>query len=106
MPECADVPRDYLVAVWTFRPVPIHSPAAPRSSTATPSSWLVRLHGIDAPELDQPFWWRGQQLVGGMMALAEVLTVQSGRARPVSVPPTRTKRFGSLQHWRDRASLG
>ena len=29
---------------------------------------LVRLHGIDAPELDQPFWWRGQQLVGGMMA--------------------------------------
>ena len=31
---------------------------------------LVRLHGIDAPELDQPFWWRGQQLVGGMMALA------------------------------------
>jgi endonuclease YncB( thermonuclease family) len=25
---------------------------------------LVRLHGIDALELDQPFWWRGQQLVG------------------------------------------
>jgi endonuclease YncB( thermonuclease family) len=20
---------------------------------------LVRLHGIDAPELDQTFWWRG-----------------------------------------------
>jgi endonuclease YncB( thermonuclease family) len=37
---------------------------------------LVRLHGIDAPELDQPFWWRGQQLAGGTMALAalEALT--------------------------------
>jgi len=37
---------------------------------------LVRLHGIDAPELDQPFWWQGQKLMGGMMALAalEVLT--------------------------------
>jgi hypothetical protein len=24
---------------------------------------LVRLHGIDAPELDQTFWWRGQRTV-------------------------------------------
>ena len=31
---------------------------------------LVRLHGIDAPELDQTFQWRGQQIVCGTMALA------------------------------------
>jgi endonuclease YncB( thermonuclease family) len=23
---------------------------------------LVRLHGIDAPELVQTFWWRGQEI--------------------------------------------
>jgi len=39
---------------------------------------LVRLHGIDAPELDQPFWWRGQQLVGGMMALAALEAPTAG----------------------------
>jgi endonuclease YncB( thermonuclease family) len=27
---------------------------------------LVRLHGIDAPELDQTFWWRNQQLGCGI----------------------------------------
>ena len=26
---------------------------------------LVRLHGIDAPEQDQPLWWHGQKLMGG-----------------------------------------
>jgi endonuclease YncB( thermonuclease family) len=37
---------------------------------------LVRLHGIDAPELDQTFWWRGQQIACGTMSLAflEMLT--------------------------------
>jgi hypothetical protein len=31
---------------------------------------LVRLHGIDVPELDQTFWWRSQQIACGTMALA------------------------------------
>jgi hypothetical protein len=37
---------------------------------------LVRLHGIDTPELDQTFWWRGHQIVCGTMSLAalEALT--------------------------------
>ncbi len=39
---------------------------------------LVRLHGIDAPELDQPFWWRSQQLEGGMMALAALEALTAG----------------------------
>ena len=39
---------------------------------------FVRLHGIDAPELDQPFWWRGQQTMGGMMALAALEALTAG----------------------------
>lgn len=37
----------------------------------------IRLHGIDAPELDQTFWCRGRELACGAMALAalEVLLV-------------------------------
>jgi endonuclease YncB( thermonuclease family) len=38
----------------------------------------VRLHGIDALELDQPFWWRGQQMAGGMMALAALEALTAG----------------------------
>jgi len=36
----------------------------------------IRIHGIDAPELDQMFWWRGRHRACGTMALAalEVLT--------------------------------
>lgn len=39
---------------------------------------LVRLHGIDAPELDQTFWWRGQKLVCGTMALAALEALTAG----------------------------
>ena len=39
---------------------------------------LVRLHGIDTPELDQPFWWQGQKLMGGMMALAALDVLTAG----------------------------
>jgi endonuclease YncB( thermonuclease family) len=39
---------------------------------------LVRLHGIDAPEQDQTFWWRGQQLVCGTMTLAALQASQPG----------------------------
>ena len=37
----------------------------------------MRLHGIDALELDQTFWWRGEQIACGTMAPAalEALTV-------------------------------
>jgi endonuclease YncB( thermonuclease family)/integrase len=47
---------------------------------------LVRLHGIDAPELDQTFWWRGQKLVCGTMALAALEALTAGmkvRCKPV-----------------------
>ena len=38
----------------------------------------MRLHGIDAPELDQPFWWQGQKLMGGTMALAALEALTAG----------------------------
>jgi endonuclease YncB( thermonuclease family) len=39
---------------------------------------LVRLHGIDPPELDQTFWWRGQQIVCGTMSLAALEALIAG----------------------------
>jgi endonuclease YncB( thermonuclease family) len=38
----------------------------------------VRLHGIDAPELDQTFWWRGQQIACGAMSLAALVALIAG----------------------------
>jgi endonuclease YncB( thermonuclease family) len=39
---------------------------------------LVRLDGIDAPELDQTFWWRGQQIACGTMSLAALEALIAG----------------------------
>ena len=39
---------------------------------------LVRLHGIDAPELDQTFWWRGQEMACGAMSLAALEALTAG----------------------------
>ena len=39
---------------------------------------LVRLHGIDAPELDQTFWWRGNNIVCGTMSLAALEALTAG----------------------------
>jgi endonuclease YncB( thermonuclease family) len=39
---------------------------------------LVRLHGIDAPELDQTFWWRGRHITCGTMALAALEALTAG----------------------------
>lgn len=38
----------------------------------------VRLHGIDAPELDQTFWCRGQELACGAMAMAALEALTAG----------------------------
>jgi endonuclease YncB( thermonuclease family) len=38
----------------------------------------VRLHGIDAPELDQTFWCQGQNLPCGAMALAALEALTAG----------------------------
>lgn len=46
----------------------------------------VRLHGIDAPEMDQTFWCRGQQLACGAMAWAALEAITAGiilRCQPV-----------------------
>jgi endonuclease YncB( thermonuclease family) len=39
---------------------------------------LVRLYGIDAPELDQTFSWRGQQIACGTMSLAALEALIAG----------------------------
>ena len=38
----------------------------------------VRLHGIDAPELDQTFWWRRQQIACGTRSLAALGALTAG----------------------------
>lgn len=38
----------------------------------------VRLHGIDAPELDQTFRWRGRELACGTMAMAALEALTAG----------------------------
>ena len=70
-----------LVAILTFsrRTGSLTGPAKViDGDTIVVAGEMVRLHGIDAPELDQPFWWRGQQLVGGMMALAALEALTAG----------------------------
>jgi endonuclease YncB( thermonuclease family) len=60
-----------LTANFTFSTDCITGPAKViDGDTIVVADQLVRLHGIDAPELDQTFWWRGQQLVCGTMSLA------------------------------------
>jgi endonuclease YncB( thermonuclease family) len=36
------------------------------------------LHGIDAPEMDQTFWWRGRQVACGTMSLAALEALIAG----------------------------
>ncbi len=39
---------------------------------------MIRIHGIDAPEIGQPLWWRDQQLDGGAMATAALEALTAG----------------------------
>ena len=48
------------------------------SDTIVVADQLVRLHGIDAPEMDQSFWWRGQQIAHGTMSLAALEALIAG----------------------------
>jgi endonuclease YncB( thermonuclease family) len=70
-----------LVAVFRFgrRAAHLTGPAKViDGDTIVVADQLVRLYGIDAPELDQPFWWRGEQLLAGMMALAALEALTAG----------------------------
>jgi len=69
-----------LVAILTFRR-PDRLTGAARvvdGDTIRVAGQLVRLHGIDAPELDQTFAWRGQRVACGMMALAALEALTAG----------------------------
>jgi len=54
-----------LLAILTFRRRMDRLTGAAKvidGDTIVVAGQLVRLHGIDAPELDQTFWWRGQHI--------------------------------------------
>jgi endonuclease YncB( thermonuclease family) len=70
-----------LIAILTFRRHAnrLTGPAKViDGDTIVVAGQLVRLHGIDAPELEQTFWWRGQQMVCGTMALAALDALTAG----------------------------
>lgn len=78
-----------LVAIVTLRrrAAPLVGPARViDGDTIVVEGELVRLHGIDAPELDQIFWWRGERMACGMMALAALEALTAGievRCQPI-----------------------
>jgi endonuclease YncB( thermonuclease family) len=76
--------------------------------TVVVSDQLVRLHGIDAPELDQTFWWRGQQIVCGTMPLAALeALIASVKVRCEVVERDRHWSQALLAQWhRDRPQAG
>jgi len=70
-----------LIAILTFgrRASPLTGPAEViDGDTIVVADQLVRLHGIDAPELDQTFSWRGQQITCGTMSLAALEALIAG----------------------------
>ena len=70
-----------LIAILTFsrRAASLIGPAKViDGDTIVVADQLVRLHGIDAPELDQTFWWRGEQIACGTMSLAALEALIAG----------------------------
>jgi endonuclease YncB( thermonuclease family) len=70
-----------LLAIVTFRrrAGPLTGPAKILDGdTIVVAGELVRLHGLDAPELDQTFWWRGERIACGMMAMAALEALTAG----------------------------
>jgi hypothetical protein len=86
-----------LVAILTFsrRPVSLTGPAKViDGDTIVVADQMVRLHGIDAPELDQPLWWQGQKLMGGMMGTR---SAKSGEPSPRGIRRP-TRRASTFRH--------
>ena len=70
-----------LAAIFTlsWRVGPLAGPAKIiDGDTIVVAGELVRLHGLDAPELDQTFWWRGERIACGMMAMAALEALTAG----------------------------
>jgi endonuclease YncB( thermonuclease family) len=67
------------ILTFTWRSTCLTGPAKViDGDTIVVAGELVRLHGIDAPELDQTFWWRGERIACGMMALAALEALTAG----------------------------
>jgi endonuclease YncB( thermonuclease family) len=70
-----------LAAILTlsWRAGPLAGPAKViDGDTIVVAEEIVRLHGLDAPELDQTFWWQGERIACGMMALAALEALTAG----------------------------
>jgi endonuclease YncB( thermonuclease family) len=68
-----------LAAILTWRSKSLTGPARViDGDTIVVAEEIVRLHGIDAPELDQTFWWRGRCISCGTMALAALEALTAG----------------------------
>ena len=70
-----------LAAIFTFsrRAAPLIGPAKViDGDTIVVAGELIRLHGIDAPELDQTFLWRGEPVACGTMSLAALEALIAG----------------------------
>jgi endonuclease YncB( thermonuclease family) len=70
-----------LVAILTFRRRTDCLSGAAKvidGDTNVVAGELVRLHGIDAPELDQTFSWRSREIVCGTMSLAALEALIAG----------------------------
>jgi len=66
-----------LVAILTFsrRTECLTGPAKViDGDTIVVAGQMVRLHGVDGPELDQTFWWRGQEMACGTVDRHAMLT--------------------------------
>jgi endonuclease YncB( thermonuclease family) len=73
--------RGRLIAILTFRRRTdrLTGPAKViDGDTIVVADQLVRLHSIDAPELDQTFWWPGQHMACGTMSLAALEALIAG----------------------------
>lgn len=72
-------PRLAAILTFTWRRNSLTGPARLiDGDTIVVAEELVRLHGIDAPELDQTFWWRGRCISCGTMALAALEALTAG----------------------------
>jgi endonuclease YncB( thermonuclease family) len=70
-----------LIAILTFRrrSVSLTGPAKViDGDTIVVAGQLVRLHGIDAPEIDQTCWWRGEKIACGTMSMAALEALIAG----------------------------
>jgi endonuclease YncB( thermonuclease family) len=78
-----------------------HRPAKVIDGDAIVVGQLIGLHGMDAPELNERFWWRGQHIGCGTISSAALEALIAGvGVRCEVVEWDRHGRRGLLAQWR------